>query len=157
MNSAIERLIGLRVKDVMNHDVLSVSQSEEMLVAAKKLHDAEVTGAPVVNELGVCVGVLSSRDFVGWKAGCHDKEVMVRSSPDEPYHIECLDDDVVSSHMSPLVQTISNEATILSAARVMCNEGIHRLVVVDDRDRPIGIVSTLDLVASMVAAIEEPN
>jgi hypothetical protein len=29
-------------------------------------------------------------------------------------------------------------------------------VVVDEADRPSGIVSTLDLVASMVAAIEEP-
>jgi predicted transcriptional regulator len=57
--------------------------------------------------------------------------------------------------MSPIVQTISEESLILAAARVMCNEGIHRLVVVDEKKHPVGIVSTLDVVAAMVAAIEE--
>ena len=156
MNSAIERLISLRVKDIMNKCVMSISESDDMTTAAKKLYDQEVTGAPVVNAMGACVGLLSASDYVGRGAGRHQSEVLVSHGPNEPYHIECFNDDLVSSHMSPLVQTVSSEAPILTAARLMCNEGIHRLVVVDEYDHPIGIVSTLDLVASMVAAVEEP-
>jgi CBS-domain-containing membrane protein len=155
MNSAIERIVGLRVKDIMNDNVLTVSDADEMQSAAKRIFDAEVTGAPVVNAQGECVGVLSASDFVGRDAGKHELELLTRNSPYEPFNIECLNDNLVATHMSPIVQTIEKDALILAAARIMCNEGIHRLVVVDENFHPVGIVSTLDLVAAMVAAIGE--
>lgn len=155
MNSAIERLVGLRVKEIMNTDVITVAESDEMHAAAKLIFESEVTGAPVVNAQGQCVGILSASDFVGRDAGGHELQLLTRKHPDEPYSIECLNDNLVSTHMSPLVQTVSDEAPILDAARVMCNERIHRLVVVDETRRPVGIISTLDLIAAVVAAIEE--
>ena len=155
MNSAIERIIGLRVKDIMNDEVLTVADSDEMHTAAKIIFDAQVTGAPVVNGFGECVGMLSASDFVGRDAGRHDLQILTRTNPYEPYRIECLNDNLVGTHMSPVLQTISEDALVLAAARVLCNEGIHRLVVVDEKKHPVGIVSTLDIVAAMVAAIEE--
>ena len=155
MNSAIERIVGLRVKDIMNDHVMTVSDSDEMQSAAKRIFDSEVTGAPVVNAMGECIGVLSASDFVGRDAGRHELELLTRTNPNEPYRIECLNDNLVGTHMSPLVQTVSDEAPILAAARIMCTEGIHRLIVVDEKKHPVGIISTLDLVAAMVAAIEE--
>ena len=155
MNSAIERIVGLRVKDVMNDQVVTVAETDEMQAAAQKIFDSEVSGAPVVNAGGECVGVLSARDFVGRDAGRHDLQLLTRSGPNEPYRIECLNDNLVSTHMSPIVQTVSEETLILAAGRLMCTEGIHRVVVVDEQNHPVGIVSTLDLVAAMVAAIEE--
>ncbi len=155
MNSAIERIVGLRVKDIMNRAVITVSEADDMRSAAKRIFDAGVTGAPVVNSQGECVGILSASDFVGRDAGRHDIELLTRLSPSEPYQIECLNDNLVSTHMSSAVQTVSEDALILAAARMMCTESIHRLVVVDNRHHPVGIVSTLDLIASMVAAIEE--
>ncbi len=139
----------------MNTNVLTVSESDDMQDAARRLFDAEVTGAPVVDAFGKCVGVLSSSDFVGRDAGRHDLQLLTRSSPNEPYQIECLNDNLVASHMSPLVQTVAAKSSILDAARLMTKEGIHRLVVVDDEQRPVGIVSTLDVTASLVNAIEE--
>lgn len=155
MNSAIERLVGLRVKDIMNRDLVTVADTDGMKAAAKRICDADVTGAPVINSTGECVGILTASDFVERDAGHHDLQLLTRTNPHEPYGLQCLDDNLVSTHMSPLVQTISEDALILAAARVMCEEGIHRLVVVDDGKRPVGIATTLDLVASIVAAIEE--
>ena len=43
MNSAIERIVGLRVNDIMNRHVLTVADSDEMQLAAKRICDAEVT------------------------------------------------------------------------------------------------------------------
>lgn len=155
MNSAIERIVGLRVEDIMNKEVLTINESDEMTVAAQKIFDAEITGAPVVNAAGRCVGVLSASDFVGRDAGEHSLEMITRTSPDEPYRIENLNDNLVGTHMSPLVQTVSADASMLDAGRLMCHERIHRLIVVDAAERPVGIISTLDLVAAMVGAIEE--
>lgn len=155
MNSAIERLLELRVTDVMNSHVLTIRDSEDMQDAARRLFDAEVTGAPVVDATGKCVGVLSNSDFVGRDSGRHDLQLLTRTGPNEPYTIECLNDNLVGTHMAPLVQTVAAEATIVAAARIMTCEGIHRLVVVDTEDRPIGIISTLDVAASLVNAVSE--
>ena len=155
MNSAIERLLALRVRDIMNERIVTVSESDSMTSAAKRLFDHDVTGAPVVDAVGKCVGILSASDFVGRDADQHPTAVLVRTNPDEPYQVESLNDNLVKSHMSPLVQTIGASATVIDAARIMCHEHIHRLVVADAAQKPVGIVSTLDILAAMVAAVEE--
>lgn len=156
MNSAIERLLALRVEDLMNREVMTVSEDESMADAAQRLARFEITGAPVVDDCGRCVGVLSASDFVGKEAGLHPVEtMMVKNTLHEPFHLERMRDDRVEAHMTPVVQTISPRASLLQAARVLCGEHIHRLVVLDQDQRPVGIVSSLDLLAALIAAIEE--
>lgn len=156
MNSAIERLLGLRVEDIMRPDVVTVSVCESMDAAAKRLATHEITGAPVIEASGRCIGVLSGSDFVDREAGFHPTDqLVVKECLHGPFEAQKLESDRVEAHMSPLVQTVSPKATLLQAARVMCGEHIHRLLVLDDEGRPVGIVSALDLVAAMVAAVEE--
>ncbi|MFO0913952.1 MAG: CBS domain-containing protein [Pirellulales bacterium] len=156
MNSAIERLLGLRVEDVMRPAVVTVAAHETMEAAARQLATHEITGAPVVEESGRCVGVLSGSDYVDREAGFHPvDELVCKDTLHSPFEVQRLSSDRVEAHMSPTVQTISPKATLMQAARVMCVEHIHRLVVLDDESRPVGILSALDLVAAMVAAVEE--
>ena len=63
--------------------------------------------------------------------------------------------DRVSEHMSPAVQTVRESETILNAGRILCANHIHRLVIIDEHGRPTGIISSLDLVAAMIAAVDE--
>jgi predicted transcriptional regulator len=155
MNSAIERLVSLKVGDIMNTSVLTVAESDDMQTAARRICDAEVSGAPVVNTTGRCVGMLSANDFVSRDAGRHEMQILTRTGPNEAYQVECLNDSLVCSHMSPLVQTVAETEGIVGAARLMCLEGIHRLVVIDQKERPVGIISTLDVAAALVNAVEE--
>jgi CBS-domain-containing membrane protein len=155
MNSAIERLMSLRVKDVMRREVLTIHDSESIKSAAAKLFQGEVTGAPVVDDAGRCVGIISGSDFVGKAADAHELQVTFRHGSASPDEIELPNDDLVSSHMCEEICSISPEANMLEAARRMCAYHVHRLVVLDDSQRPTGIISTLDIVAAMVAAVEE--
>jgi len=50
MNSAIERLLSLRVADAMSKDVVRLSPRESMADAAETLVDHHITGAPVVDK-----------------------------------------------------------------------------------------------------------
>jgi predicted transcriptional regulator len=163
MNSAIERLLTLRVGDVMNAPVAFIRDSASMAEAARVLTENEVTGAPVVDQAGRCVGMLSATDFAERErrlATCKPEtagssgDIFVEASSD-PLATESLAEDCVTEHMSPLVQTIGHAAPIMNAARTMCREHIHRLVIVNDEQQPVGVVSSLDLVAAMVAAVEE--
>lgn len=162
MNSAIERLLTLRVSDVMNSPVVTVEVSSTMADAAKRITSNDVSGVPVVDAKGRCVGVLSVADYADRAQRVAELEtvsahetVMIKAPGKDATPIDSVADELVSDHMSPLVLTISPSATIMNAARVMCREHIHRLIIVDEDQRPVGVISSLDLVAAMVAAVEE--
>ncbi len=63
--------------------------------------------------------------------------------------------DLVCRHMSPAVQTIGNDSSLMKAARVMCDGHLHRLIVVSSNGPPIGVLTSLDLVSAWIGAIEE--
>jgi len=164
MNSAIERLLSLRVADVMSTGVVQIPAHQTMAEAAGLMVRHQISGAPVVDEQGRCVGILSSFDFATREhQGVETTEsprgkvqhVLVRDRQDQPYHIEDVAEDLVANYMTSAVQTVRPTATLMEAARVMCVEHVHRLVVLDAQERPAGIVSSLDLVAALVKVIEE--
>ena len=164
VNSAIERLLALRVDDVMTRYVVHIGSHQTMGDAARVLQDNKIQGAPVVDDRGCCVGVLSGADFVsrarsqtgsGGATSSGTEQVLVQDQPGDPYHVERIAGDLVSDHMSTEVRTVAETATILEAARIMCAEHVHRLIVLDPRERPTGMVSSLDLVAAMVKSIDE--
>src|SRR3954470_7337186 len=62
--TATKPFLSLTVADLMSHDVVAIPQHLSLRKAAHLLSDANVTGAPVIDSLGVCVGVLSATDFV---------------------------------------------------------------------------------------------
>jgi CBS domain-containing protein len=159
MNSAIERLLTLRVRDVMNKQVLAIGAHESLSTAAEKLIRHEITGLPVVNDSGQCEGVLSGTDFVrrvsreqadhtasATPAG-QKGAAMLSIHTDNPGEVRDI--------MTPRVHSISPDASLMDAAREMCRHHIHRLVATDQHRRPLGIVSSLDIVAAMVQAIEQ--
>ena len=164
MNSAIERLLSLRAQDVMRRDVVTISSNQSMPRAAHTFLQSNITGAPVVDELGHCVGVLSSVDFV--RRSQHPdaspaegageiSHVLQSDGPQGTLHIEEQQHDHVCDYMTPAVQSVDPVTPLLEVARIMCAEHVHRLIVLDERAHPIGVITSLDLVAAVAQAIEE--
>ena len=69
----IEKLLKLRVTDVMVSDVVTVTANSTMSEAADVLSERQVTGAPVVDQQGRCIGVLSGSDYVLRRAAALDR------------------------------------------------------------------------------------
>ena len=158
MNSMIERLLTLRVADVMSKEVVQVASHDTMDHAARTFMEHSISGAPVVDEHLRCAGVLSAMDFVK-KHNCNCAQnrtghllVQERS---QPLRIDDCGEPLVCHYMTPSVQTIAAEQSLLAAARIMCAEHIHRLPVLDDCSRPVGMITALDVVAALVNAVEE--
>jgi CBS domain-containing protein len=86
-----------------------------------------VTGAPVVDEGGFPLGVISVRDLIRPTGGS----------------------TVAERRGSPAV-TVPPGAHVREAARAMAERGVHRLPVVDAQGRAIGMVSMIDVVRAMV-------
>ena len=157
MNSAIERLLRLSVKHVMAKDVVVIASHATMARAAETLSTSGISGAPVVDEQAHCVGILSAADFVQREASREEEteHELTQESPARPYQVSVVADDLVSAHMTSAVQSIAEDASLIDASRVMCNGHVHRLPVLDEAGHVVGMVSSLDLVAATIHAIEE--
>src|SRR5262249_44142043 len=66
MTAVTKPLFSLTAADLMTAPLVTVSEEMSLRGAAHRLAQAAVTGAPVVNGNGRCVGVLSATDFVHW-------------------------------------------------------------------------------------------
>lgn len=159
MVTSENRLRTLRVRDVMNPHVITIPANAKVSEAGEVLRRHRVSGAPVVDELGRLVGVLTAADFIpgstdrDWTCDCVQE--IVQDYPGGPYHVEQHDVQIVRNVMSDAVQTVEADSPLLNAARCLCLEHIHRVIVVDREVRPIGILTSLDIVAAVVNAVEE--
>ena len=143
MDSAVDRLVTLKVKDVMTRDVVCVSKDQLLADAAALFVDKKVSGAPVIDDQQFCVGVLSALDYVR-------REHVIRNTPPG----EAVNDRV-HQRMSKGVQSVRPEQTLLTAARIMCVQHVHRLPVLNNEGKPVGVITSMDVVAALVNAIDE--
>lgn len=58
---------------------------------------------------------------------------------------------LVDAIMNANVCTVTTDHTILAAARLMEKEGVGSVVVLDERDRPIGLLTDRDITVKAVA------
>lgn len=129
----------LRVGNLMTLDPIVIGPEAPVTEAERLLRTYRVTGLPVVDN-GELVGVLSQSDLV-----------VGRSSEMIFDHWDRLR---VRHLMSTPAVSVHTTATLAYAARQMVTRHIHRLVVVGDDGTPIGVVTTLDLLRSL---LEDPD
>lgn len=160
MLTALDRLANLRVSDVMHREVVTIPARSTMQEAAAVLAYHGISGAPVVDDKDHCVGVITATDFVRREADWADAAAagehrLCKDTREGPYCISYERSDLVSERMSPAVQSIRAEASLVAAAREMCAAHLHRLVVLDPQGRAAGVLTTLDVVAALVNTVEE--
>jgi len=154
----------LAAQDIMNPEVMTVREDLTVTELAAFLTDQEISGAPVENEHGKLVGVVSVTDIVratssgGERyAPDHDPGFYVRGWEDrleaedlEGFH---FDDEglLVRDIMTPSVFAVEATTPIRDVARSMMDSHLHRMLVTLN-DKVVGIVSTSDML-QMVAEV----
>jgi CBS-domain-containing membrane protein len=157
MVETTKRLLELTAADLMSRDVIAISQQTSLRSAAHQLALARVSGAPVVDENGRCVGVLSATDLVRWLDRGVDaarRTFTVRSdfSADwEVVDLEALPVDDIGRYMSTHLITATPDTGIGELAQAMLSAHIHRIIILAEQGQPIGIVSSSDVLAAVVA------
>lgn len=128
---------GPTVEQVMTPDPITIRSDAPLSDAARLLEENEISGVPVVDETGTLVGVLAESDLVRARATEH---LWSRWPGLSVRHL-----------MHTPVLTADRSMSLEEAATMMERAHVHRLVVVgDDQQTPVGIVSTSDIVRAMV-------
>jgi CBS domain-containing protein len=132
MIASSKQLHSLTAKDLMNHEVVTVPQDMTLQEAARLLAKEQISGVPVVDAEGRCVGVLSATDFLALWA-----------MEGEPTDAE------VRRHMTADPVMVGPATSITELAWMMINAHIHRVIVVNEQEKPIGVVSSTDVLAAV--------
>ncbi len=151
----------LALKDVVSRDVVAIDPHDTLRDALETMVENRVSALPVVDSRGHCVGVISVTDLLGMTKDLSDElnalsesgglnhEALVQKLE----HAELLTEQVQAC-MSTEVVSVPVDSTVRNAAKKMLHHHVHRLVVTDERNRVVGVVSTMDLLAAFVEGNE---
>lgn len=157
MTTTCKPIVELTAADVMSIEVIAVPKHFSLRAAARLLSGSHISGAPVVDHTGRCVGVLSTTDFVEWAGRGERKprehgdsyprvcewEIITTKAPPE---------EQVLDWMTPDPVTAPPTASLSELARSMIDAHVHRVIIAEEDGRPIGIVSSTDIVAAVAYA-----
>lgn len=124
----------LQIRDVMTRDVFTIPHSLGIAQAAWTLVHRGIGGAPVRDDQGQIVGVISKGDLVDLAASGRNEQ----------------DTRTVRDVMTPAIVSVEEDDSLLDAIQLMVGHGIHRVVVLDDAGRASGIVTALDVLRSLI-------
>jgi CBS domain-containing protein len=138
----------------MTANVISVPFDMDLRNLAKLFIEKKITGAPVVDGMGELIGVISESDLVAYTLTRDDELVMDSTFYEtarieahripKGYQIEDVNTREVSEIMTPVVHSVTEEATLKDVARLMTDNHIHRAIVRRGK-KPAGVISALDL------------
>ena len=124
------------VGDLMTPDPIVIADGASLDDAVRLLEENEISGVPVVDADGLLVGVLSQTDIIRARAVAHLWQRWPGLRVRHLMHSPAL--------------TADRRMAMEEAAQIMERAHVHRLIVVDeDQLKPIGVISTTDLVRAL--------
>ncbi|MFH2104881.1 MAG: CBS domain-containing protein [Parcubacteria group bacterium] len=138
----------MEVKEVMKKEVISVRVGMSITEAAMILLKHNITGAPVIDQSGKLVGVVSEKDifkylypdyheyysFLGFDKEKSDIQAKIKEGQDKQ----------INEIMSKNVIYVAPHDSVVRVGALMIMKKIHRVVVVD-KGKLVGIVGRRDV------------
>ena len=120
----------MRIQDIMSRPVIVCGRNDTLNAAARLMWEHDCGVVPVVDDDGRIAGIVTDRDI------CMAAYTQGRILGEIP----------VAVAMSGRVLSCRADDSLESAERVMSDNQVRRLPVLDKEDRPVGLVSYSDVV-----------
>lgn len=136
------------VKDIMTTNPVRITADTSAIELGRLLDANEISGVPVVDALDRVIGQVSKTDLLhrclagpaGSECGSYPNSLVEALTSNTPGEL-----GAVEEFMCTDLQTSKADDSLSSAAKKMASERVHRLVVVDDQNHVLGIVTSLDM------------
>jgi CBS domain-containing protein len=140
------------VADIMVTDVVTVTPDMGIKEFAELMRDKGIGGAPVVNDQGELVGMVTEGDLMALDADLHfphyiqflDSVIYLESGKKFEDRLKKAVAATVGEVMTPEVRTVGPDDPVRKVATLMADHGFDRVPVVRD-DKVVGIVGRHDV------------
>jgi predicted transcriptional regulator len=139
-----------KAQDIMSAPVKSLHASASLNEAVQFLSDWKISGAPCIDGSGECVGVVSLYDIVAFLAAS-EGNLGQRGPNYESRDSDALEENRVSDVMTGEMISVNPETPLPEVVALMNDRRIHRVLVQED-GKPVGVVSTLDVLGVVTQA-----
>ena len=144
-----------KARDIMSPEPVCVTPSTSIRELARVFEENEISGAPVIDQEGRVIGVVSKTDLIRRCAEGTDEippaylfEVLSDQGSEDAFSEAVAEPLVcVEDFMTEDPVTVPPGAPAAFVAKKMVDHRIHRIIVVDGERFPLGIITTLDLLA----------
>jgi CBS domain-containing protein len=147
-------LYATSAQELMHPNPISIRDSANIQELITLLTDKGFSAAPVIDEAGHPVGVVSRSDVL-----VHERERTTAVEPaleyyreeelaisrHEGFHVEQVDHTAVRDIMTPAVFTVTPDTRAREVVAQMLKLHVHRLFVVDETGVLIGVISSFDV------------
>jgi len=149
--------------DVMTSNPVSIREELTVHEAVVFLTERKISAAPVINEAGRPVGVVSEADILRhdrehaehlyWIPQKEvDRELTLQTGEHldgRSFEVEVPDITLVRDIMNPVIYAVRMTTPIFEVVNQLVKRRIHRLFVVDDDESLVGVITTLDVLVRL--------
>jgi len=145
-------------KDIMSKDVLTVKPETSVSELARLLSFHNINGAPVIDDDGKLIGVVTENDLVFQKKNVHiptvisilDSFIYLESQEKMKKEMEKISAVTVEKIYSRDVKTVTPETPIEEIATIMAEKFIHTIPVMDN-DNIVGVIGKKDIIRTLIS------
>ncbi len=155
----------MKIQDAMEKNVIKFQMNDRIVDVAGSLRENKISGAPVMNNEGHLVGIISEGDIMRLLE-VHSPHIrLILPSPLDlielpvrmKYEMDEIAEDMnkaasllIGEIMTKKVVTIAPDADISDAAQLMDTHDVKRLPVMDSHGKMVGIITRGDIIGAMV-------
>jgi CBS domain-containing protein len=151
----------LTAKDIMTKDVVTVTPDTSIEELATLLVQNEISGAPVVDERGTLIGIVTENDLISRNKRLHiptvvsflDAAIYLESSKKFEQEVKRMAATRVGDICSRKVVSITEDSTVVDIATIMDEKKVHLLPVVEN-NKVVGIVGKRDVLKAFARQTE---
>lgn len=143
----------LKAKDIMTGDLITVKPTTTIEDLARTLTEHNISGAPVVNDAGDLIGIVTENDLISQNKRLHiptvmrlfDAFIMLESPSKIEKEIKKMAAITVDDICTKKVITITEDTPVQDIATIMSEKKVHLIPVVEGK-KIRGIIGKMDLV-----------
>lgn len=146
----------LTAKDIMTSEVITVQMQTTVNELAEILWKNRIGGAPVLDDDGRVVSVVTENDLIDQSKKFHiptmisllDSVIFLESSKKTEKAIKKMAGNTVQDICSNELISVSGETGLDEIATIMANKKVHTLPVMQE-DSLVGVIGKSDIIRSM--------
>lgn len=147
----------LKAKDIMTKEVITVKPETTLEELARLLMKQQISGAPVVDDNGKIIGIVTENDLISKNSRLHIPTILRLFDAYIPLGTSKMESDIRKMAASTVedictkeIITVDKEASVEYIATIMTEKRIHILPVVRE-GKLVGIIGKKDLIKGIAA------